>query len=93
MGNARAVLAGILPVVPQAGKNAVFVLVITDRTTEMATDVADRLDLAFIFVQENVVIIDPARELAGLLQLVKRSEVSKIGLSTFIRDPDELGSG
>jgi hypothetical protein len=51
---------GRRPVVPQASKNAVFVLVITDRATEMAADVADRLDLTLVFIEENIVIIDPA---------------------------------
>jgi hypothetical protein len=42
------------------------VLVITDRTAEMAAHVTERLDLSLIFVQENAVVIDPAGELAVL---------------------------
>lgn len=58
----------------------------------MAADVTLRLDLSLIFVQENVVVIDPAGELAGLLQLVNLGEVSE-GPSASLWDDDELCYG
>lgn len=93
MRNARAILAGILPVAPEASKYAVLRFVVTDRATEMTADVADRHDLSFIFVQENVVVIDPAGELASLLQLVNGSEVLIGGLSTLVPNNDWFCSG
>ena len=58
----------------------------------MAADVTERLDLSLIFVAENAVVIDPAGELTGLLQLVNRGEVSE-GPSTSLWDDDELCYG
>jgi hypothetical protein len=68
------------------------VLVITDRTAEMAADVTERLNLSLIFVPENAVVIDPAGELTGLLQLVKpRRGIGRP--STSLWDDDELCYG
>jgi hypothetical protein len=75
MREAGAVLAGKSPVMPEAGKDAVFVLVITDWAAEMTTDVAQRLDLPFIFIEKDIVVIDPSGELAGSLEFVKRSQI------------------
>jgi hypothetical protein len=50
MRNTRTVFAGKSPVVPKAGKHTVLVFVVTNRTAEMAADVADSLDLALILV-------------------------------------------
>lgn len=93
MRKARAILAGIFPVVPEAGKHAVLLFVVTHWAAEMAANVADRLDLSFMLVQENVVISDPASELAGLPQFVKRGEVLEVRLSAFLLHEDGLCSG
>src|SRR5215831_10374408 len=76
MRKARAVFAGEAPVVPKAGEDAVLVLVVADRAAEMATNVAQRLDLALVLVKKDVVIVDPARELACLLQFVHGGEIA-----------------
>src|ERR1700761_6574320 len=80
MRQARPVFAGKFPVVPKAGKFAILVLVITHRTAKMAANVANGLDLALKFVQQYVVVFDPASELSSLFQLFERSEKAVIGL-------------
>jgi hypothetical protein len=66
MRETRAVFARKSPVVPKANKFAVSRLVITHGPAKMAADVAESLDLPFVFVQKYVVVFDPARQLAGL---------------------------
>ena len=75
---------------PEACKDAVLVLMITDWAAEMAADITDGFDLAFIFVQQNVVVIDPTGNLAAFLQLVKRNQVLIGGLSAFFLDDNDI---
>jgi hypothetical protein len=65
---AGAVFAGELPVVPEAGEDAILMMVIADWAAEMTADIAEGFDLALVFVKKDVVIADPACELAGYLQ-------------------------
>jgi hypothetical protein len=67
MRGARTVFAGKCPIMPKASEDTVFVLVISDRTAEMAANVAQRFDLTLILVKEDVVIVDPPGKLAGFL--------------------------
>ena len=66
---------------PQASEDAVFMLVIPDRTTKMAADVAQRLDLALKLVQENIVVVDPPSKLSSFLQFLKKRVIAERGLS------------
>ncbi|MFZ3330075.1 MAG: hypothetical protein WA197_05560 [Candidatus Acidiferrales bacterium] len=93
MRKARTVLAGISPVVPEAGKHADFLSVIADRAAKMSADVADRFDLSFVFIEQNVVVGNPAGELTGLLQLSNRGQVPEVVLSTFLSLDADLCSG
>jgi len=59
-------------------KHAILCFVRAHPAFEMAADLADRPDLSFIFVQQNVVVIDPAGDLAGPPHLVNRGEVPEV---------------
>jgi hypothetical protein len=58
---ARPVLARVSPIVPEADKFSVFRSVKSDRTAKVAAYVAEGFDLSVVLVQQNIVVIHPAR--------------------------------
>ena len=51
---------------PETSEFAIFMFAVPDWTTEMPTYIADRLDLSFPYIKENVVVLDPASKLSVL---------------------------
>src|SRR5690242_12075756 len=90
MRKARAVFAGVAPIVPKARENALLVLVITHRPAEMTADVAQRFDLAFVFIEQNIVALHPTRELARLLQFRDRREIGVFYVASLLLHSDSV---